>query len=52
MPLIFEWDTDKAESNRVKHSVCFEEAATVFADMLSSTIPDPDHSSPEENREG
>ncbi|NOQ22063.1 MAG: BrnT family toxin [Candidatus Aegiribacteria sp.] len=49
--MIFEWDTDKAESNRGKHDVSFEEATTVFADMLSSTIPDPDHSSPGEDRE-
>jgi uncharacterized protein len=28
----FEWDADKAASNLAKHSVSFEEAATVFAD--------------------
>jgi uncharacterized DUF497 family protein len=40
----FEWDTEKAESNLQKHGVSFEEAATVFFDLLSLTIPDPLHS--------
>lgn len=40
----FEWDTEKAESNLQKHEVSFEEAATVFFDPLSLTIPDPLHS--------
>jgi uncharacterized protein len=40
----FEWDTEKAESNLQKHGVSFEEAATVFFDPLSLTIPDPLHS--------
>ena len=45
----FEWDTEKAESNLQKHRVSFEEAATIFFDPLSLTIPDPLHSG-EENR--
>jgi len=45
----FEWDAEKAESNLQKHGVSFEEAATVFFDPLSLTIPDPLHSD-EENR--
>ena len=40
----FEWNPDKAESNYEKHDVSFEEAATVFNDLLSVTFPDPDHS--------
>ncbi len=40
----FEWNPDKAESNYEKHDVSFEEAATVFNDLLSITFPDPDHS--------
>jgi uncharacterized protein len=40
----FEWNPEKAESNYRKHSVSFEEAATVFNDSLSFTFPDPDHS--------
>jgi uncharacterized DUF497 family protein len=42
--LTFEWDANKAESNLAKHAVSFEEAATVFGDPASMTIPDPAHS--------
>jgi uncharacterized protein len=48
MGLTFEWDTRKAASNLKKHAVSFEEAATAFADQLSLTIADPDHSEDEE----
>lgn len=48
MPLNFEWDEKKAKTNATKHGVGFEEAATVFADPLSLTIPDPSHSQTEE----
>jgi uncharacterized DUF497 family protein len=48
MPLGFEWDDDKARSNLAKHGVSFEDAATVFADPLSLTIPDPAHSQAED----
>lgn len=44
----FEWDPAKAESNAGKHGVTFHEAATVFGDSLSVTIPDPEHSRDEE----
>jgi len=44
MGLVVEWDERKAELNIAKHGVTFREAATVFADPLSSTIPDPLHS--------
>jgi hypothetical protein len=44
----FEWDPDKASSNLVKHGVSFAEAATAFADPLSLTIFDPDHSKDED----
>ena len=40
----FEWDPDKAELNVKRHGVSFHEAATVFADRLSITVPDRDHS--------
>ncbi|MBW4690365.1 MAG: BrnT family toxin [Lyngbya sp. HA4199-MV5] len=40
----FEWNPYKAESNAKKHGVTFEEASTVFNDLLSVTFPDPDHS--------
>ena len=48
MPLSFEWDEKKAKTNATKHGVRFEEAATVFGDPLSLTIPDPAHSQAEE----
>lgn len=48
MALEFEWDPEKAEANQKKHGVSFDEASTVFADPLSLTISDPDHSESEE----
>ena len=44
----FDWDKNKAASNVAKHKVSFEEAATVFADPLSDTFDDPDHSAEEQ----
>jgi uncharacterized DUF497 family protein len=44
----FEWDPNKATRNLQKHKVSFEEAATVFRDDLSITVPDPDHSMEED----
>ena len=41
------WDEGKARSNLRKHKVSFEEAESVFDDPLSTTKPDPDHSSTE-----
>jgi uncharacterized DUF497 family protein len=38
----FEWDRRKAEANRRKHDVSFDEAVSVFYDPLSATFPDPD----------
>ena len=43
-----EWDKEKAESNLQKHGVSFAEAATVFFDPLSLTVPDPLHSDEED----
>ena len=40
----FDWDPNKAASNLRRHNVSFSEAATVFSDPLSMTVPDPDHS--------
>lgn len=45
--LIFEWDPEKARENEQKHGVSFSEASEVFGDDLSSTVPDPEHSSDE-----
>ena len=40
----FEWDRQKATSNRQKHGVPFAEAVTVFADPLARIHDDPEHS--------
>ena len=42
--LEFEWDPKKAASNLRKHRVSFEEAASVFNDLLATVYEDPDHS--------
>jgi uncharacterized DUF497 family protein len=44
LPMEFEWDKNKAESNIKKNGVTFHEAATVFGDPLAITFQDPDHS--------
>ena len=38
----------KARSNARKHAISFDEASTVFADLLSLTISDPAHSHEED----
>lgn len=40
----FEWDPQKAADNLRKHGVSFEEAASVFNNVLAATYEDPDHS--------
>jgi uncharacterized DUF497 family protein len=44
----FEWDPKKAASNLKDHGVSFEEATTVFGDILAMNMPDPDHSEGEQ----
>ena len=44
----FEWDPARARDNETKHGVSFLEATEVFADKLSSSAADPDHSLEEE----
>jgi uncharacterized protein len=41
---VFEWSLAKANANRKKHGIGFNEAVTVFRDPLSITVYDPDHS--------
>jgi uncharacterized DUF497 family protein len=48
MSIKFEWDSRKAQENLRKRRIEFSEASTVFADSLSITIPDPDHSASEQ----
>ena len=40
----YEWDEEKAELNRKKHGVGFDEAATVFEDLFYVDFYDPKHS--------
>ncbi len=40
----FEWDEEKAAANLRNHKVSFEEAETVFDDLLYVDFYDPDHS--------
>jgi hypothetical protein len=47
MGLRFEWDPRKAAANQDSHGVSFEEATSVFRDLLALTISDPDHSETE-----
>ena len=44
----FSWDENKAEINKSKHGVSFEEAKSVFYDDNALLIDDPDHSIEEE----
>ena len=44
----FVWDRRKAEVNRKKHGVAFDEAQTVFCDEKARVISDPDHSGEED----
>jgi uncharacterized protein len=44
---MFEWDSDKAASNLLKHGVSFEEAVTVFEDVFALTVEDSAHSDAE-----
>ena len=37
----FEWDLNKAESNLKKHGISFDEAKSIFYDLLSVTVSDP-----------
>jgi uncharacterized protein len=44
----FDWDENKAVSNRSKHGVSFEEAKTIFDDPLYVDFYDPVHSEEED----
>jgi uncharacterized DUF497 family protein len=45
--IVFEWHPAKAASNLLKHGVSFEEAASVFDDVLAAIYENPDHSTSE-----
>lgn len=40
----FEWDDDKARSDQTKHGISFDEASTVFDDLLARIFDDGVHS--------
>jgi len=42
------WGPRKAASNKAKHGIAFDEAATAFADEYGRVMPDPDHSEEED----
>ena len=44
MPVMFEWDGDKAASNVTKHGATFDEASTVFGDSLAVIFDDEENS--------
>jgi hypothetical protein len=44
----FEWDPKKAAANLKSHGVSFDEATSVFGDILAMNMPDPDHSEGEQ----
>jgi len=48
MPIRFDWDPRKERRNRQRHDIGFDDASTIFADDLSITIPDPEHSQEDE----
>jgi len=41
--MLFDWDEEKAKSNQAKHNVSFDEATSVFDDLLFLTFADPEH---------
>ena len=44
----FIWDSNKADENRNKHKISFQEAQTVFTDPHARMIFDPEHSTDED----
>lgn len=44
----FEWNADKAQINRQKHGITFEEAVSVFRDEMALFMADTEHSDDED----
>lgn len=44
----FEWDPEKERKNLRKHEVSFEEASSIFDDLMFITVLDEEHSADEE----
>lgn len=47
----FEWDLKKADENKRKHKISFEEAITAFDDPFALIASDKKHSTSQETRE-
>lgn len=47
----FQWDSDKAKVNKIKHNVSFKVAARVFEDENRIERPDYEHSDDEDRRQ-
>ena len=48
MRYYFDWDPNKAKSNRKKHGIAFEEASTIFLDPRMISVFDTEHSEHED----
>ncbi len=48
---IFQWDSDKAKTNKIKHNVSFKLAARVFEDENRIERPDYKHSDDEDRQQ-
>ena len=46
----YEWDETKNKTNKAKHGITFEQAQTVFADLLAIEIKDEVNSTENEER--
>ncbi|HHT9104612.1 MAG TPA: BrnT family toxin [Candidatus Wujingus californicus] len=44
MRYYFDWDPNKAKSNRKKHGISFEQSSTIFLDPRMITVFDSEHS--------
>ena len=47
----FEWDSEKAKINKIKHGISFKVAAKVFEDENRIDRPDYEHSDEEDRRQ-
>ena len=48
MRYYFDWDPNKAKTNRKKHGIGFEQASTIFLDPRMITVFDTEHSEHED----
>ena len=48
MRYYFDWDPNKAKTNRKKHNIDFEQASTIFLDPRMISIFDTEHSEDED----